>query len=262
MWSLYAVSSIAVLIFMVLFFLVAQIIKDNSIIDIGWGIGFVIVAFVSFFHSKGYDSRQLLVLIMVVIWGTRLALHLYIRSIGRGEDFRYANFRKDWGKNAFIIAFFRVFMMQGVIMLLLSYPLLRVNAVQSSGLDVWAVIGLVVWCVGFLFQAIGDYQLEHFKKTRTNKDAILKTGLWRFTRHPNYFGEAAMWWGIFLVVLPVHLGWTAVFSALFINLLLLKVSGVPFLDKRYAGNEAYQTYKQETNLFIPWFPAAKKAKSL
>lgn len=260
MWSLYAASGISVFVFMVLFFLVAQMIKDNSIIDIGWGIGFVLVAAVSFFHTKGYDARQLLVLLMVAVWGSRLALHLYIRSIGRGEDFRYASFRKSWGKNAAVIAFLRVFMMQGVIMLLLSYPLLRVNAEQSPGLDAWAIIGLAVWCVGFLFQAIGDYQLERFKKTRKNKEAVLKTGLWRYTRHPNYFGEATMWWGIFVVVLPVHLGWTAVFSAIFINLLLLKVSGVPFLDKRYMDNADYQKYKQETKLFIPWVPTASNRK--
>lgn len=259
MWDLYIVNIGAIFTFMVTMFIIAQLIKDNSIVDIGWGLGFVIIAFVSYFSTGGEHSiRETLVLLLVSLWGIRLFLHLLVRSIGRGEDFRYVNFRKQWGKNATVIAFFRVFMMQGAIMLLLSYPIILVHAKGAEGLDAGAIIGLMLWIVGFLFQSIGDYQLERFKKQKKHKEEILKTGLWKYSRHPNYFGEAAMWWGIFLIVLGVQNGWTAFFSAAFINLLLLKVSGVPFLDKRYAGNAEYQLYKEETNLFIPWFP--KKAR--
>lgn len=255
MWDLYVLNIAAIFIFMVTMFIIAQLKKDNSIVDIGWGLGFVIIAFVSYFSTAGENSlRQTVVLTLVSLWGIRLFLHLLIRSIGRGEDFRYVNFRKQWGKNATVIAFFRVFMMQGAIMLLLAYPIVLVNIAEGPEFDVLAGIGLAVWCIGFFFQSIGDYQLERFKKRKKYKEEILKSGLWKYSRHPNYFGEAAMWWGIFLVVLGVENGWTAVFSAAFINLLLLKVSGVPFLDKRYAGNTDYQIYKQETNLFIPWFP--------
>ncbi|WP_256760640.1 DUF1295 domain-containing protein [Cohnella sp. WQ 127256] len=255
MGELYLINALAIFTFMVILFIIAQILKDNSIIDIGWGFGFVIIAIVSFLNHDGYGARQLVILLLVATWGMRLAIHLWIRSIGRGEDFRYANFRKAWGKNAMRIAFFRVFMMQGLFMLLLAYPIIATNADQSNGrLDGWAWAGIVIWIIGFLFQVIGDYQLERFKKTRPNKEAVLKSGLWRYTRHPNYFGEATMWWGIFLIVLPVHLGWISLFSALFMNLLLLKVSGVPFLDKRYSGNADYAQYKQETNRFIPWPP--------
>lgn len=255
MLDLYVLNVAAIFIFMVTMFIIAQLKKDNSIVDIGWGLGFVIIAFVSYFATGGEkDLRQTVVLILVTLWGIRLFLHLFIRSIGRGEDFRYVNFRKQWGKNATVIAFFRVFMMQGAIMLLLAYPIVLVNSAIAEGLDGAAIIGLIVWIVGFLFQTIGDYQLERFKKQKKHKEEILKSGLWRYSRHPNYFGEAAMWWGIFLIVLGVQNGWTAFFSAAFINLLLLKVSGVPFLDKRYAGNKDYQLYKQETNQFIPWIP--------
>lgn len=260
MWDLYVINIGAIFLFMLTMFIIAQLIKDNSIVDIGWGLGFVIIAFVSYFASEGEHSlRQTIVLTLVSLWGIRLFLHLLIRSIGRGEDFRYANFRKQWGKNVRIIAFFRVFMMQGAIMLLLAYPIILVNVAESSGFDIFAVLGLIVWVIGFLFQSVGDYQLEHFKKRKKHKEEILKSGLWRYSRHPNYFGEAAMWWGVYLIVIGAQNGWTAFFSAAFINLLLLKVSGVPFLDKRYAGNEEYQIYKQETNLFIPWFP--KKVNS-
>lgn len=257
MWVLYGVSGIAVFTFMVILFIIAQVKKDNSIVDIGWGMGFVLIAIVTFFYKDGYDARQLLVFLLVSLWGARLAVHILIRSIGRGEDFRYANFRKQWGERVVIIAFFRVFMMQGLIMLLLAYPIIRVNAEQSNGLDLAAYLGLAVWILGFMFQVIGDYQLRQFKQTRSNKDDILNTGLWRYTRHPNYFGEATMWWAIAIILLPVHGGWIALLSSLLINLLLVKVSGVPFLDKRYAGNQAYQQYKKETNRFIPWFPKLK-----
>ncbi|WP_108672343.1 DUF1295 domain-containing protein [Peribacillus acanthi] len=254
MGELYAINGLVIFIYMVALFLIAQKIKDNSIVDIGWGMGFVIIAIVSYFSAEETSLRQLFVLLLVGIWGVRLALHLYIRSIGRGEDFRYANFRKQWGEKATIIAFFRVFMMQGAIMLLLAYPILRVNVANENTETLFLALGIIIWMIGFFFQAVGDYQLERFKKQKKQKEEILDTGLWKFSRHPNYFGEATMWWGIFIIVLPVELGWTAAFSALFINFLLLKVSGVPFLDKRYKDNREYQRYKERTNRFIPWLP--------
>ncbi|RTE11380.1 DUF1295 domain-containing protein [Paenibacillus whitsoniae] len=254
MWSLYGVSGIAIGLFMLALFGVAQVKKDNSIVDIGWGIGFVIIALLTFAYLPGYGARRLLVTGLVAAWGLRLALHLWLRSLGRGEDFRYANFRKQWGKRAVVIALFRVFLMQGVIMLGLAYPIILANANPDSSLDAAAYAGLVVWLVGFLFQAVGDYQLRVFKRRRKRSEDVLTSGLWRYTRHPNYFGEAAMWWGIALIVLPLPGGWGALISAFLINLLLLKISGVPFLDRRYAENAAYQQYKKETNRFIPWFP--------
>lgn len=255
MWDLYVLNIGAIFVFMLTMFFIAQIKKDNSIVDIGWGMGFVTIAFVSYFSMEGDHSlRQTMILVLVSLWGVRLFLHLLIRSIGREEDFRYANFRKQWGKNATVIAFFRVFMMQGAIMLLLAYPIILVHTAEGSNFDRMATIGVVVWGIGFIFQSVGDFQLERFKKRKKHKEEVLKSGLWRYSRHPNYFGEAAMWWGIFLIVVGVENGWSAVFSAVFINLLLLKVSGVPFLDRRYAGNAEYQLYKQETNRFIPWIP--------
>lgn len=258
MWVLYGISGAAVLIFMVLLFLVAQIKRDNSIVDIGWGLGFVIVALTTFGYQEGFDIRQLLVTSLVCIWGVRLGVYLFIRSLGRGEDYRYANFRKQWGNRAALISFFRVFMMQGFIMLLLAYPIIRVHAEHSSALDLTAYLGLMLWIVGFGFQVIGDWQLRQFKKKRRNPEEVLTWGLWRYTRHPNYFGEAVMWWGVALIVLPLPGGWGALISSLLINFLLLKISGVPFLDRRYADNPAYQQYKRETNRFIPWFPRIER----
>lgn len=254
MGELYLLSVISIFIYMILIFLIAQKIKDNSIVDIAWGMGFVIIAIVSYFNAENTSIRQLVVLLLVALWGTRLSIHLFIRSIGRGEDFRYANFRESWGKNVRIIAFFRVFIMQGVIMLLLSYPIIRVNTGKANGEIILLTTGIIIWTIGFLFQAIGDRQLERFKKQKKDRDEILDRGLWKYSRHPNYFGEATMWWGIFIIVLPVEFGWTTIISPICINLLLLKVSGVPFLDKRFEGNVEYQKYKDRTNRFIPWLP--------
>ncbi|AOM83499.1 DUF1295 domain-containing protein [Salisediminibacterium beveridgei] len=254
MLELYLYSTLAIFIFMVSVFLLAQKKKDNSIVDIAWGFGFVIIAWVSLLYTQENSIRELLVVTLVTLWGVRLGSFLWYRSIGRGEDFRYANFRKNWGKNAVRIAFFRVFMLQGAFMLLIAYPIIRVHASEGPGVDFFLIAGTLIWLVGFFFQVVGDTQLDKFKKNKTHKDQILTTGVWRYTRHPNYFGEAAMWWGIFVIVLPVELGWTAVFSALFINFMLLKVSGVPFLDERFKDNENYQQYKRETNNFVPWFP--------
>lgn len=254
MGVLYGISALSVLAFMVVLFTAAQIMKDNSIVDIGWGMGFVIIAFSTFFYEPGFDARQLLILVLVCAWGFRLAGYLLARARGQGEDFRYANFRKQWGRRAVVTAFFRVFMFQGAVMLIIAYPVIRIQASEGHGLDALAYIGLAVWIAGFLFQSIGDAQLRTFKKTRTSKEDVLKSGLWRYSRHPNYFGEAVMWWGIALIALPVPGGWLSLGSALLMNVLLLKVSGVPFLEKRYKENPAYQQYKRETNRFIPWFP--------
>ncbi|ADI00103.1 protein of unknown function DUF1295 [[Bacillus] selenitireducens MLS10] len=254
MLELYLYTAIAIFVFMTTVFIIAQIITDNSIVDIAWGFGFVIAAWVSMLATQEFTTRQLIVTGLVTVWGFRLGIFLWIRSIGRGEDYRYQNFRKNWGKHAVRKAFFRVFMLQGAFMLLLAYPILRVHASDGPGVDFFMIAGILVWLVGFFFQVVGDAQLQKFKKNKTHPEQILKSGVWRYTRHPNYFGEATMWWGIFLIVLPVELGWTAVFSALFINFLLLRVSGVPFLDERYKDNQDYQQYKRETNNFVPWFP--------
>ncbi|MBD3920361.1 DUF1295 domain-containing protein [Paenibacillus sp. PR3] len=258
MLALYGISGAAVFIFMVILYIAAQFKRDNSIVDIGWGLGFVIIALTTFGYQEGMDGTRLLVTALVCIWGIRLAVYLFIRSLGRGEDYRYADFRRQWGRRAALIAFFRVFMLQGLIMLLLSYPIICVNAGKNPSLDLAAYLGLIVWIVGFMFQSIGDWQLRRFKKNRRNNEEVLTTGLWRYTRHPNYFGEAVMWWGISIIILPIPGGWGALISSLLINLLLVKVSGVPFLDRRYAHNPAYQQYKKETNRFIPWFPEIER----
>lgn len=250
-------SGLAVFIYMTLLFLISMAKKDNSIADIGWGVGFILVAFLTFFLEPGFVVRHVLVTGLVFIWGIRLAVHILMRNKGKGEDFRYAKWRKEWGKYFVIRSFLQVFMLQGLMMLVISYQVILVNSSEKPGLNLLDILGLIVWLFGFLFETVGDFQLLTFKSKKENKEKIMKSGLWRYTRHPNYFGEATMWWGIFLIALSVRLGWTAVVSPAVITFMLLRVSGVTMLEKKYKGNKEYEDYAKRTSAFIPWFPKKK-----
>ena len=242
---------------MAIIFTIAQIKKDNSIVDIAWGPGFILVSILTFSMSQKFMFRQILVLALVVLWGTRLALHITVRKRGRGEDFRYAQWRRDWGKWFFLRSLFQIFMLQGIILLVIAYPIILINHSSRGGIIILDIIGALVWLTGFSFEAIGDYQLLKFKRHPENKGKIITQGLWKYTRHPNYFGETLIWWGIFLIALSVRNGWTAVLSPLLITFLLLRVSGITMLEKKYTGNKYFEEYARKTSPFIPWFPKKK-----
>ena len=189
-----------------------------------------------------------------MIWASRLMVHIYARNKGHGEDFRYAQWRKKWGKWFILRSFLQVFMLQGLFLLLISYPVVLIDRSPLTGLNELDAVGLLVWLAGFTFEAVGDAQLRRFKKALENKGRIMTQGLWRLTRHPNYFGESVMWWGIFIIALSVECGWTGVISPLVITFLLICVSGVPMLEKKYRGNPEFEKYARMTSVFFPWFP--------
>ncbi len=240
------------------FFLVAQVIKNNSIVDIGWGFGFILITLITLAGGGNFTARSLVLAILIMAWGGRLTYHLFKRNWGKPEDFRYAKWRKEWGKGLVPRSFFQIFMLQGVMMLIIGYPIILVNAAEKTGLGFLEVLGILIWGVGFFFEAVGDRQLAEFKKDPENRGKIIQSGLWKYTRHPNYFGEVTMWWGVFLIALPVPLGWTGIISPLTITFLMLFVSGVPMLEKKYADNEEFQEYAFRTSKFFPWFPRRKK----
>ncbi|SDY27990.1 DUF1295 domain-containing protein [Tindallia californiensis] len=254
MKSLLFQSAIVVFAYFMLFFVMAQIIKNNSIVDMGWGPGFVVVTIYAWLTSESLTIRGSLVMILVVIWGSRLAYHIVRRNIGKPEDFRYANWRNEWGKWVVPRAFFQVFMLQGFFMLVVAYPVLLVQASARTGFGILETLGLTVWVIGFYFESVGDRQLREFKKRPENRGKIIQHGLWRYTRHPNYFGEATMWWGLWIMAIPVEWGWTGIISPLAITWLLLFVSGVPMLEKKYKGNPEFEAYAQKTNAFFPGPP--------
>jgi steroid 5-alpha reductase family enzyme len=229
---------------------VALLLKNNSIVDIGWGIGYVLVAFFCLFYTQNFNFRTILVTILVSIWGLRLFYYIIRRNWKRPEDFRYANWRKEWGKWVNLRAFFQVFMLQGLFMAMISTPIILISVFSKGGFKVYDFIGLGVWITGFIFESVGDAQLRSFKSDPKSKGHLMQTGLWRYTRHPNYFGESLMWWGLFIISLSVRFGFIAIISPLTITLILFFIS-TPLLEEKYLNRPDFQKYAMETAKFFP-----------
>lgn len=262
--QIYLTPILIIFLFMCYVFILAQIFKNNSIVDIFWSLGFIIlVVYFSFTANKYIEAQNVLlakhvVNLCVMIWGFRLAIHIYLKNRNQPEDWRYVNFRKLWKKKnipQWLGAFFQVFMLQGFFMFLISLSLIHVNN-SFQGISLLTFIGLLLWLIGFIFEALGDYQKNVFKKNPANKGKILNTGLWKYTRHPNYFGESVMWWAIWMMSInffqPVY-AVIGLISPIVLTWLLTRVSGVPMLESKYKDNEAYQQYIKTTPSFFPRF---------
>lgn len=247
-----------VMLYFFIFFIAGTIKKNNSIVDIGWGLGFVITAWFTLFISRSFFVSNIIITLAVTIWGMRLFIHIMRRNLGKGEDFRYAAWRKEWGKWVIPRAFLQVYMLQGLFMLTVASPFILLNSMESSEFTWITALGAVIWMIGFFFESVGDYQLEQFKKNPANKGTILRTGLWKYSRHPNYFGESTMWWGIGLSAFGSGAGAAAFISPFVITFLLLFVSGVPMLEKSFEKRPGYQSYKEVTSVFIPLPPKKRK----
>lgn len=247
-------SFAALAVFMSLGWIISVVIKDASIADRLWGPGFVLVAWLALWRSGASDIKSLLVAVLTTLWGLRLALHIAVRSAGKGEDKRYVNMRAESGDSFVWISFFKVFMLQGFILLLNSLAL--IFAITGGGaLRLLDYFALVLWSAGFAIEATADWQLLQFKKKSANAGRIMQGGLWAFSRHPNYFGETLVWWSVFLFALSRPYGYLTVISPLLITWLLLKVSGVALLEKvRYSGDSEYERYKARVSPFIPLPP--------
>ncbi|MBN1624751.1 MAG: DUF1295 domain-containing protein [Clostridia bacterium] len=252
---------VVLFVYFLIFYLIAQIKKNNSIVDIGWGLGFVVAAVYSFITSALFDLTSVIVSVFVSVWGLRLFYHIIKRNWKKPEDYRYVNMRKNWeGRNPALKAFFRVFMLQMVLMYVISLPVIVSNVFEKKNSILWIIPGIIIWLIGFAFEVAGDLQLKVFKKNQNNKGKIMKEGLWKYTRHPNYFGESAMWTGIYIMSISKGLAYITFISPVLITLLLLFVSGVPLLEKRYDGNPEYDIYKKQTSKFFPWFPKIKETE--
>ncbi|EUJ23791.1 hypothetical protein PGRAN_06774 [Listeria grandensis FSL F6-0971] len=252
---IYWIAGLVLWIYFTILFLWAQKLKNNSIVDLAWGPGFVIVALYTYFFGGEMTAQGLIVTIFVFIWGMRLFLHLANRNIGKPEDYRYVNMRKRWGTHfAKLKAYLNVFILQGVLLYIISLPILLVNTTSANALAWWNYAGMAVWIIGFFFEVVGDEQLRRFKKNPENKGKLIMTGLWKYTRHPNYFGEALSWWGIFLVSFTGAASLWGIIGPVIITLLLLFVSGVPLLEKKYKDRPDFQAYAKRTSKFIPSIP--------
>ena len=248
----------ATLSFVTIVYMISLAIKDVSIIDIAWGLGFVMLVWLMIYIEPDVDVMQIVVSVPIVAWGLRLATHIGTRKIGKPEDWRYAAWRKAWGHTFLWRSYLQIFLLQGFLMLVIALPLFVATADESVAVLAAPniLIGLAVWSVGFFFEAVGDLQLRLFLRKQETKGHIMRSGLWKYTRHPNYFGEMTMWWGLWLVVVLLPYGWLAIVSPLTITFLLTKVSGVAMLEKKYVKHKEFKAYKKVTNAILPAPPKA------
>jgi steroid 5-alpha reductase family enzyme len=256
MITLFSQAALIILVLVTLLRIWSIFIKNVSIVDIFWGVGFVVVNAFYVFMSGELNARKVLILTLVSIWGLRLAIYLAYRNIGKGEDFRYQEFRRNFGpKRYWWFSYFQTFLLQGALIMIVSLPLLGINSSTSSGtLNVLDYIGIVVWLIGFIFEAGGDFQLARFKSNSKNKGKVLNIGFWKYTRHPNYFGDAAVWWAYAIFSIAAGSYWQIIGSVI-MTLLIIKISGVSLLEKTLKDTKPqYKDYIQKTNSFFPWLP--------
>lgn len=240
--------------------IIVQVKKDTSIANYVWGGGVLLITLYTYFvfpllaltgseKSPWLRWRSLLVTVLIILWAGRLILYVYLRY--KGEDPRYQSWKLS-GLKALIINIGYIFILQVIMMLIMSVPSYLIN--EQSGFDLTYLdfIGLAIWLIGYYWEAASDYQLFKFTSNPANKGKVMRYGLWRYSRHPNYFGEILMWWGIFLIAWNVSI--FAIVAPVTITFLLLFVTGIPWVEKAMAKNPEYQEYKKHTNIFIPWFP--------
>lgn len=280
-YLIFAWAALAPVISLIFAFPITIIFKDNSLVDIGWALGFVTMPWVGFIinliKNDVWAIRPLVVNILITIWGVRLLTYIIARKrIRKVEDKRFAAYREQWQNNFLLKSFVILFIPQMIMVYIIGSPaffantLVNVDPMTTFGI-VFLVIGGLVWIQGFFFETVGDYQLLQFRKNPENKGKTLTTGLWRFTRHPNYWGEATQWWGIFLIVFPlaiqnlentarIIIGSVTIIGPILLTLTLLKFSGIPTLEREdiLKKREGYEEYMTSTSKFIPWFPKKKE----
>ncbi|MCU0378873.1 MAG: DUF1295 domain-containing protein [Bacteroidales bacterium] len=254
--TLFLQASLIIWALVTLLWIWSIIIKNVSIVDLFWGFGFVVVNAFYVFTSGELTTRKILILVLVTIWGLRLSIYLAARNIGKGEDFRYQEFRRNYGAERYWwVSYFQTFLLQGLLMMIVSLPLLGVSISDHPGnLNLPDYVGIILWLVGFAFEAGGDFQLSRFKRDAGNKGKVLDKGFWRYTRHPNYFGDSAVWWAYALFSIAAGSYWQIVGSVV-MTLLIIRVSGVALLEKTLKNSKPqYEEYVRKTNSFFPWFP--------
>ena len=232
--------------------------RDASIVDIAWAFGFVIVAWLVFAVGEGPIERRALVATLISIWGLRLTAHMLTLRWGKGEDFRYREMRARYGRRFPLVSLFSVYLLQALGMWAVSLPIQAAGALPGpSGLTALDVAGLSLWVVGMVFEVVGDRQLAQFRADTRNRGQVMDQGLWRYTRHPNYFGDWCVWWGIFVIALATDnpRAWWAIAGPLTMTLIFWKVFGVPLMEGHLAKTKpGYAEYVRRTSAFFPRRP--------
>ncbi len=256
-WSPLAIALVAALGMMTLVWVASLVKRDASIVDVFWSLGSVVAGWVYFVTAEVHTPRGVLVVGLVTLWGLRLSLYILWRNWGHGEDYRYQEMRERHRGTFAVWSLFFVFWLQALLLWAISTPLYQAQQPEPASLAVLDVLGLALFVVGFAFEAGGDWQLARFKADPANKGQVMDRGFWRYTRHPNYFGDAVVWWGFFCFAAATPGGWWTVYSPILMTLLLMRVSGVTLLEKKLQQTKpAYRDYAERTNAFFPWFPAS------
>ncbi len=244
---------IAILIFFTLAWIISLITKDASIADVFWGLGFILVSLLTYIFFQGYTVRATIIVVLVLLWGLRLSIYIFYRKRGKGEDPRYTAMRNKNPKNFWIISLFKVFWLQGLLLIIISLSAqIGITALKPTRILATDYIGILVWLTGFIFETVADIQLYKFIHNPANAGKVMNQGLWYYSRHPNYFGESLMWWGIFIIALPVPYGIVTIISPIWITYMLLKVSGVTLLESSLKEKRPeYIEYIKTTSSFIP-----------
>jgi steroid 5-alpha reductase family enzyme len=269
---------------LIIAFPITVITKDNSLVDIGWVLGFVSMPWIGYvitgLNNPGtwLSIRQLTMNILITIWGIQLLTYYIVRrSIRKTEDKRFVRFRELWTKNFYLKTILMIFTPQIFLVYIIGSPAVFANAfVDNYSMGtleyILLIIGALVWLEGFLIESISNIQVLRFRKNPDNQGKILNTGLWKFSRHPNYFGESEQWWGIFIIAISYAFtnlpttgyliaGWLTILGPILLTFILFKVSGINTLetDGILKGRDGYDEYLATTSKFIPWFPKKKKS---
>lgn len=231
-------------------FLPSAATKRNDLADIAWGLNIALATILAFVVNAPGINRGLLVVILVGTWGLRLSWHIARRIAGRGEDERYAAWRRQWGRRVQVRSYLQVFVLQGLLSVIVALPAL-VAATIPGGWTAWDILGTIVWVSGFIVESISDRQLRVFRADPASAGKLLRTGLWAWSRHPNYFGEVTQWWGIALIALSVPAGYVGIIGAATITLLIVKVSGIPLLEAKMRSHPDFADYARTTSAFVP-----------
>lgn len=253
--TIYLIGLAVALLLMTGLWWISLQLDDCSIVDIFWGPGLILLMSIYFALTDGALPRRILITILTIAWGMRLTIHLYLRYRANGQDPRYRAWHDEMGADGKKASLFRIFWLQGVVMSLISLPLLRAQAAGTPDYLTWLdLLGAATWLAGFVLEAISDIHLVKFRNAPENASKVLDKGPWRYSRHPNYFGEVMQWWGFFLIALTTSRGYSSVISPLLLTYLLTQVS-IPLLETHLRGIlPGYQHYASKTNPFIPGPP--------
>ncbi|OGD83025.1 hypothetical protein A2572_01025 [Candidatus Collierbacteria bacterium RIFOXYD1_FULL_40_9] len=256
MGSIFLQVAILVFVYMTVWYSVSLVLKRSDVADLAWGLGFICISLFLYLNNPQNPTIKI-VSLLVFFWGSRLSWDIFDRLINSSEDYRYLQLRQQWGKWFYIRSFFQVYLLQGIFMFLISLGIIYASQSTANSLSLQIISGLVIWYIGFALEYVADTQLKDFINMPQNKGRLMTEGLWKFSRHPNYFGEVTQWWGIFILVANQQ-SLISLISPITITILILFVSGIPMLEKKYADRPDWQDYKNRTSAFVPWWPKIDK----